>query len=96
MYMIVTACAMYIHMCMHLSSQDNCPYTYNIDQADADSDGVGDVCDNCLNDANSDQSDVDGDGDGDACDTDSDNDGVLDASDACPLVPDGIVDHIAT
>ncbi len=30
-------------------AQDNCPETYNADQADADHDGVGDVCDLCPN-----------------------------------------------
>ncbi len=36
-------------------------------QEDADSDGVGDICDNCPNDANPDQADADADGVGDAC-----------------------------
>jgi len=31
---------------------DNCPHIENIDQADADGDKVGDVCDNCQNDPN--------------------------------------------
>ena len=61
--------------------EDNCPDEPNTDQADADVDGVGDVCDddidgdgvlntadNCPLDANPDQTDGDGDGDGDACD----------------------------
>jgi hypothetical protein len=39
-----------------------------VDQADGDSDGVGDVCDNCPDEANSGQEDTDMDGSGDACD----------------------------
>jgi hypothetical protein len=52
-----------------LDGVDNCPSTYNPDQADRDHDGIGDVCDNCSQTTNSDQADSDGDGAGDACDT---------------------------
>lgn len=40
-----------------VSTADNCPDVYNLDQADEDSDGTGDVCDGC--------DDLDGDGFGD-------------------------------
>lgn len=81
------------------NSKDNCPTAKNANQADADGDGQGDVCDNdddndgapdasdnCPGVANPDQKDSDGDGQGDACDTDNDGDGVPDASDNCPTV----------
>ncbi len=64
--------------------EDNCPWTPNAAQADADNDGFGDACDQCPGSPNT--RDSDGDGVDDACDTDDDNDGVLDAADNCPLV----------
>lgn len=67
---------------------DNCPLTANADQADADGDQIGDVCedqdgdgvddpvDNCIAIANPDQADLDNDNLGDVCDDDDDGDGV--------------------
>jgi hypothetical protein len=59
---------------------DNCPAVANADQADMDSDGIGDVCDNdvdgddvandvdnCETTPNADQADADQDGIGDVC-----------------------------
>ena len=78
---------------------DNCPNTPNANQADADNDGVGDVCDNdadndgvidsldnCPSIANASQADADNDGIGDACDTDADNDGIANDLDNCPNI----------
>ena len=60
-----------------------------MDQADADNDDVGDVCDNCVNVANADQLDANMNNTGDACEggplfTDGDGDTIVDAIDNCP------------
>ncbi len=72
---------------------DNCPTTANPDQADTDADSIGDVCDNAPNIPNPDQRDTDADGIGDVADTDDDNDGCLDTSDAFPLDPSECSDN---
>ncbi|TLM65234.1 MAG: hypothetical protein FDZ69_10770 [Deltaproteobacteria bacterium] len=77
---------------------DNCPNA-NPDQADADGDGYGNLCDddidgdtilnaadNCPSVANLSQADADGDLAGDACDADDDNDTIGDGTDNCPLL----------
>jgi hypothetical protein len=75
-----------------LDGLDNCPSVPNNDQADSDSDGIGDACDgvdsdgdgifdagdNCTLVINPGQENFDQDALGDACDTDDDNDGLLD------------------
>lgn len=53
---------------------------------DADVDGTIDARDNCAGLANQGQMDRDADGRGDDCDEDADGDGIVNSSDACPLV----------
>jgi len=49
-------------------ADDNCPDTWNSNQADTDSDGLGNWCDNCPSNCNIQQLDTDDDGIGDVCD----------------------------
>jgi hypothetical protein len=81
------------------NESDNCPTVSNANQADANADGVGDVCqdrdsdsdgitdasDNCPTVQNNNQLNTDGDTQGNACDLDDDNDGVPDTADKFPL-----------
>lgn len=82
-----------------LNNLDNCPATANSDQADMDTDGLGDLCDpdkegdgiansidNCPLVSNPDQLDTDIDGIGDVCDPDLDGDSAANTSDNCPFV----------
>ncbi len=92
-----------------INALDNCPSVPNPAQIDANEDGIGDICedadldgivdllDNCSRITNPDQLDSDGDGLGDACDMDDhDDDGIPDATDACPNVPSNVEFTIIT
>ena len=75
---------------------DNCPDIYNLDQADADGDGTGDLCDLCP--GYDDNLDADADGVPDGCDlcpgfddnVDTDGDGIADGCDICPGFDDAV------
>jgi hypothetical protein len=82
---------------------DNCPSTFNPDQANSDNDTFGDACDNCPTVDNQDQLNSDTDSHGDLCDNcpavdnedqaDADSDGIGDACDVCPNDPDNDIDQ---
>lgn len=74
--------------------RDNCALVGNADQADVDTDAIGDACDPCEGPQTG--QDRDGDGIDDACDVcpdgrnhEEDADGVVDGCDLCPGVADG-------
>ncbi len=66
---------------------DNCPFSFNFEQADLDGDTVGDACDSCATEMNPFQENLDGDEFGDVCDLDRDGDTILDLDDNCASVP---------
>lgn len=73
-----------------VGASDNCPNISNPNQADADGDTVGDLCDNCRSASNTDQLDFDKDGIGNVCETgavlaDIDNSGRVDGFDLAAL-----------
>ncbi|KGJ93356.1 PHB depolymerase family esterase [Colwellia psychrerythraea] len=57
-----------------IDSADNCPNISNVDQADNDNDGLGNVCDATPN------------GDSPDGESDMDNDGIIDSVDNCPNI----------
>jgi hypothetical protein len=81
---------------------DNCPDVANGDQADSDSDGLGNLCDACPNDPDNDADNDEICGDIDNCPAianpgqlDSDGDGIGDACDECPDADgDGVCDAV--
>lgn len=80
-----------------MDQDDNCPFISNIDQIDDDHDDIGNICDNCPQNYNpgNPQPDADGDGTGNVCDStpgtnDVDLDGIINAEDNCPRLPNAL------
>jgi hypothetical protein len=87
--------------------RDNCPNAANVNQADLNANGIGDVCDpdddsdsvpdvddNCPRVANSNQLDLDSDGVGDTCDACPDTDTRFQVDPAgCPIFAPCDFDH---
>jgi uncharacterized delta-60 repeat protein len=63
-----------------------------IHTGDLDYDGIENAIDNCVSVSNADQLNTDGDSEGNACDSDDDDDGVDDITDAFPLDATEFVD----
>ena len=87
-----------------ITDEDNCPYIWNVNQLDSDSDLIGDACDDDIDgdeiiNSNDDcpfiYVDLHNDSDENGCrdpDNDLDDDGILNENDQCPGYDDGTDD----
>ncbi|MBI2483270.1 thrombospondin type 3 repeat-containing protein [Candidatus Uhrbacteria bacterium] len=67
-----------------VDTADNCPDAANVNQADGDGDGRGNVCDNCPTVANASQADSNNNGVGDACEGQQPPPGTVTLTVSCP------------